>query len=96
MDTVQVKGQAQVQAGAGQVGAAEKDSAGKTQVAGETMTNTEGRGEWESGGRQQASEQVWEMPDGGMDSSSGEQGPRWRAEDNTATETSFRSLSRKR
>ena len=44
-------------------------------------------------------QEVWETPEGGMGSRSVEQsnaqGSTWRAEDNTATETFFRSLARK-
>ena len=46
-----------------------------------------------------ATQGVWETPEGGMESRSGEQsnaqGSKWRAEDSTATETIFRSLARK-
>ena len=53
-----------------------------------------------SGQQARFSGQVWETPEGDIESSGGEQssgqGPKWRAEDSTATETIFRSLSRKR
>ena len=45
-------------------------------------------------------QKVWETPEGGMESRSGQQSDeqvtKWRAEDSTATETIFRSLARKR
>ena len=93
-------GQAQVQAGTGQVKVAKEGSAVQMQETGETTVNREVRAAGELRGRRQASGQVWETPDGGIKSSGGEQrsgqGPKWRAEDSTATETIFRSLSRKR
>ena len=93
-----------MQVGAGQVEVAKDGSAVQTQLTNGLTANKELRAAGESGWRRQASEQVWETPEGGMESSGGEQsseqGPTWRAdldlEDSTATETIFRSLSRKR
>ena len=89
-----------MQADSGQVEAAKDGSAVQTQAIGEATVSKEARAAGGSRGRQQASEQVWETPEGCMESSGGEQsseqGPKWRAEDSTATETIFRSLARKR
>ena len=93
-------GQVQVQAGTRQVEAAENSGAEQMQAAGKTTVNKEAGAVRGLRGRQQSSGQVWETPEGGMESTWGEQssgqGPKWRAEDSTATEAIFRSLSRKR
>ena len=77
-----------MQAGTGQVGTTYWGSAEQMGVA------------KESGEKQPRNEKEWETPEGGVESDGREQGksqgPKWRAEDITATETIFRSLSRKR
>ena len=82
------EGQVQVQAGTGQVGTTDWGSAEQVGVA------------KESGEEQLRSGKEWETPEGGVESDGKgqgkRQGPKWRAEDSTATETIFRSLSRKR
>jgi len=79
-------GQVKVQVGAGQ--------------AGQAVSSSEWAQQERSRARQQDPQEVGETPEGGMKSSggrqSGEQGAVWRAEDETATETIFRSLARKR
>ena len=85
-------GQVQVQAGTGQVGTTEWGSAERA--------SRQVRAAREAGGEQPESGREWETPEGGVESGGGEhdkgQEPEWRAEDSMATETIFRSLSRKR
>ena len=77
-----------MQAGTGQVGTMYWGSAEQVEVA------------KESGEEQLRSGKEWDTPEGGVESDGREQGkrqgPKWRAEDSTATETIFRSLSRER
>ena len=93
-------GQVQVQAGTGQVEVAKECSGAQMQKTGEAAVTKEVGAARETRSGQQASGQVWETPEGGIESSGGEQsreqGPKWRAEESTSTETIFRSLSRKR
>jgi ADP-ribose pyrophosphatase YjhB (NUDIX family) len=93
-------GQVQVQAGTGQAGLARNSGTEQMQTVGGRMLDEEAGAAGGPSGGQQSSERVWETPEGGIESTVGQQSsgqvPRWRAEDSTATETIFRSLSRKR